>query len=403
MWKWRLSSVALIMALVWLPTGCHSRAIGVDDNTEQDAAVDSDAGPWVDGGVVDDGAMRQDGTGVDGYVPPCDEADFECRSDGTARWYVNGSWVELGPCPLGCDPAACACRVLSNVPADLVDDGTGDLTLRPNHSPVVINTDTGSIMASGSTVIRPADVLGLHAPSGISYAQIAQTGNPGLGVFSFANLSMQEGVVLTVVGQRALVILVSGHAAIDGVINVSASGFVGGPGGFDGGEPGQAGHGPCEGQAGVTGPHSGEGCTSGGGGGGHGGTGGNGGNSISPCGDFPGGSGGQNAGGVPELVPLVGGSGGAGGSTVGFSPFGIDPTPADGGGGGGAVQITAVGRVVLGAHAGISAGGGGGGECTSASGAGGGAGGAILLESPIVTVAAGCVLAANGGGGGGAD
>ena len=346
-----------------------------------------------------DVAGVQDSAVVDAYVFPCTEQIFQCREDGTARVYVDGVPTDLGLCPLGCHQGLCECRVPSNVPANLADDGNGDLNVSPAQSPVQIDTDTGAITTQGHETIRPPDVFGLHPPTGISYARINQDWHPELAVFTLRNLTIMEDAEVRVVGERAFVLLASEQVSIFGIIDVSARASLGGAGGYRGGRPGELGRGPCTGHIGKATDYGARGCTSGGGGGGHGGRGGNGGDALCPFRRWGGDGGGDHCG-TRELVPLVGGSGGAGG--LGIVDL-IDVTPASGGGGGGAIQISAGGGITVGDEGGINAGGGGGGECENAGGAGGGAGGAILLESQRVSVVGGGVLAANGGGGGAGD
>ena len=327
----------------------------------------------------------------------CAGDTFEC-DDGQARVCEEGYWSDLGDCPLGCDVGARACRIPSNVSADLVDDGTGDLVIPAAAVvPTTIDADTGEI--AGDTVIRPAGVIGLHEPSGISYQQVAQEGAPGLGVFSMNDFEIESGTAVEVVGSRALVILLTGDATIDGTLSLRAEGQSGGPGGYSGGVPTAPGSGPCPGLVGYGENGSYQGCASGSGGGGHGGAGGAG-AASSECGPYDGGEGGASTCGTVGLIPLVGGSGGGGGT-----PFSDNPTtdPGPGGGGGGAVQISAVGRIDVGVSGGVDTGGGGGGESATAGGTGGGAGGGILFEAPTVTVAVGGALACNGGGGGAGD
>jgi len=334
--------------------------------------------------------------GPDQTAPCSTDGEVECLPDGSARQCVGGLWQLLGSCPLGCSATEKACRVPSNVEADLMGKGTGEHATTAAN-PLTIDTDTGAI-AGANTVIRPAGT-GLDAASGIYFDTVAQgSGQPGLGVFVLKKLTVIADTTLEATGSRALAILASDTVTIDGIIDVSGAVQTAGPGGFAGGAPDGNGLGPGGGK-GTTGSTYSHYCIGGGGGGGHGGAGGAGGTSTCAApNNFAGGAGGS-AGGNDTLVPLVGGSGGAGG----VEPTGsTNSTPGSGGGGGGAIQIVAT-AIVVGAKGGINGGGGGGGESINAGGTGGGAGGAILLEAAVVTVAVGGVLAANGGGGGGGD
>jgi hypothetical protein len=359
----------------------------VADNTGFDGAPPDGAIPYDTVTPVTDGARSDQNTG------PCVTGELQCLAGGSARVCVNGTWTTLGDCPLGCSPTTKACRVPSNVPPDAITKGTDPLLL--SDAVTTIDTDTGEI--SG---LRPAGT-GLDPSSGIYYAQVGQSAPVGLGVFAAKTIDIPLGITLKVKGSRALVLLASESAQVQGTIDAIATGQIAGSGGFAGGAGNQPGKGSCGGQVGK-GDFDGNSCGSGSGGGGHGGSGGDGGDSTcaSPK-NHQGGSGGANTCGSADLVPLVGGSGGAGaGPLVGASS--PDPSLGPGGGGGGAVQISAGVSIKVG-PGGINAGGDGGGQSTSAGGAGGGAGGAILLEAPKVALNTGGTLAANGGGGGGGD
>ncbi len=381
-------------ACIFDRSGFGMQGDGGQNNSPLPDAEVADGAVWLDAQVD---AQAQADAQPDVYVPPCSGDTWECLGDGTARVCQDNAWVAVGDCPLGCDSATRVCRTPSNVPGELMGEGTAAVDLDASDSPVTINTDTGEIGGSNGQIRAPGP--GLDGPSGIYFEQRMQGSNPGLGlgVFVVMELTVDAGTLVNVEGQRSLVLLVDGAANIHGVINASAHASVAGPGGHNGGAPGQQGNGSCGGSPGQ-GEQASHGCNSGGGGGGHAGAGGEGGNST--CGSaFVGGFGGPGTCGVPELVPLVGGSGGAGGVPI----PNVTASPGAGGGGGGALQLSAGGGIFVGGTGGINTGGGGGGQCTSAGGAGAGAGGAILLEGPTVTVQGGGVLAANGGGGGGGD
>jgi hypothetical protein len=389
-------SVVLWMVLGATP-GCvfdRSGFAGPDDggqnnNLPSDAEI-VDGAVWLD--AQSDGQVDAQ---PDVYVPPCSGDTWECLADGTARVCQDDAWVSVGTCPLGCDVGARECRVPSNVPADLMDEGTEALSLSTADSIVTINTDTGAIGGSSGPIRAPG--VGLDPTSGIYYERQPQTSGPEVGIFVVQGLTIDTSVIVNVEGVRSLVLLVEGAATINGVINVSARRNLRGPGGYIGGGAAQRGDGTCGGLPG-NGEQVSHGCISGGGGGGHAGAGGAGGNSNCGAG-YTGGVGGAGTCGVAELVPLVGGSGGAGGVPI----PNVTSNPGAGGGGGGAIQVSASGGVMVGASGGINAGGGGGTGCTSSGGSGGGSGGAILVEGPTVSVQGGGILAANGGGGGGGD
>lgn len=350
------------------------------------------APPALDGAISDDTMTVNDSVFSDQSTGPCVTGQFQCLSGGSARICVGGTWTSLGDCPLGCSTSTKACRVPSNVPPEAITKGIDHLLL---SQATTIDTDTGEI--SG---LRPAGT-GLDPTSGIYYAQISQSTSVGLGIFAAKTVNVPQGITLQVKGSRALVLLASESALIQGAIDASATGQAAGSGGFAGGAGNQPGQGSCGGQVGK-GDFNGSSCGSGSGGGGHGGPGGDGGDSTctSPK-NHQGGVGGANSCGSASLVPLVGGSGGGGAAPlVGASSPG--PSLGPGGGGGGAVQISAGVSITVG-PGGVNTGGGGGGQSTSAGGGGGGAGGAILLEAPKVALNTGGTLAANGGGGGGGD
>lgn len=201
---------------------------------------------------------------------------------------------------------------------------------------------------------------------------VQTTGGGTVLVVRLRGLSVTNGHVLRIFGNKPVVLLVAGDVVVDtgGLIDVGAIGFLPGPGGSRAGE--------CTNLA--TG--LGGGPSSGGWGGGGGGFG------------TPGGHGCFNVinGGsavASTLEPLRGGCSGSGGATVG-------------GAGGGAVQISASGTINIGATgtANISAAGGGGPAAASGGGNAGGSGGGILLVSPATaTLGALGALRANGGAG----
>ncbi|MBN2496832.1 MAG: hypothetical protein JXR96_19735 [Deltaproteobacteria bacterium] len=322
---------------------------------------------------------------------------FTCTPDGHARLCVDETCTDMGPCPLGCDEAARVCHVASNSLSALFEQPTANLDLSGAESPVVIDADSGEIRTP-SRVLR-AGGAGQDAASGIGFAIVPQQGGPNLGVLTVESFFLPAGCALEVVGTNAFGLVSRGDLILEGVLDVGARGMRAGPGGYDGGEPGSSGHGPCAGALGQGSLVCPDLCASGGGGAG---------------GSFPGGDGGPvnwepgpvffdgaAGGGFCEasFEPIVGGSSGAGGAF----PGDCDCSPGEGGGGGGAVQIVSATRVSIGAQGGIRAPGDGGGTTVNGGGAGGGAGGTILIETLAFSLADGGFLAANGGGGGAGD
>jgi len=326
---------------------------------------------------------------IDGFVRPEDMQTTTCApegalhcNDGVVRRCVGGELVEEQACaPLSCagDEPRCDALDVSHVTDDdLLDQGTVDLS---SEGDVVIDTDDGEILIDGTTFRGP----GIGTIAGVPFATLDQPA-PGsdLGVVVLRNLELLPGATLTATGRRALVLLVSKEARIQGTIDVGANGRTPGPGGGAGGGRREDGANPGGGQRGdldgILGGQQG-----GGGGGGHVGAGG-------PGGTDDGGIGGSGGALIPDPdgEPLVGGGGGGGGADV------DDGGP--GGGGGGALQITAGVRVLVRSTGIIRAPGAGGSRSDEGAG-GGGAGGTIHLEAPTVTMNG--TLAVNGGGGGG--
>ncbi|MBN2498317.1 MAG: hypothetical protein JXR96_27250 [Deltaproteobacteria bacterium] len=308
----------------------------------------------------------------------CDDGD-DCTVGDTCR---AGVCQPGGPCPLGCntdyDPPTCYQVQASNAePSLLCVPLAGSLELTSGEA--VLDTDAGTL--DGEPV-----------PTYMAWPQ-SDPGARELGVFSFERIEIGAGTTLRITGSRPCVLLACEDAVIDGILDASARGEDGGPGGYDGGASrraggGYAGAGGGAGSSQTRDPYR----ETGGGGGGNGGAGGAGGDSDTQTG----GAGGAASG--PEgAAPLVGGGGGGGGGSSNRRRGG------PGGGGGGGLQITAGGEIQLGASGRVLAAGAGGqpGQPDWSAGGGGGAGGAILLEAVELTIAG--QLEAGGGGGGGAD
>ncbi len=393
------AAIAVMVSFSFVPTGCEFDPSGIGAKTDYPDA-------WVTDASYFDSTF--DST-VDAQHPDadtsCTNGTFECLSNGHARICRNGTWFDLGHCPMGCIESAEHCRVPSNVPADIMADDSahGIMEESAGDSPIHINTDNGEIRNAGG-IIRSANQFGTDSDSGIAYTHLSQSNTSvGLGVFVLAELIIGENVEVVVTGSRALVLLVNGEVSIKGVFDLTGSELHAGPGGFNGGNAGEKGFGPCSGFPGQGVAYSDWGCSSGGGGGGHMGNGGNGGHNTAVCPTehhFLGGNGGDATCSTPELIPLIGGSGGAGGS---FMEGNSQTVPGGGGGGGGAIQISSSLLIHFTGSGSINTGGGGGGETNNGGGSGGGSGGAILLEAPDVYLDNGVILAANGGGGGGGD
>lgn len=200
-------------------------------------------------------------------------------------------------------------------------------------------------------------------PSAIQETQLAS--GLAIAVVSLEALAI-EGV-LEIRGDRGVVLLVFGDAAITGRVDASASSWRPGPGGN---------HPSCGARAGLAGGIAGSG------GGGHSTPGGKGG----AAGGSFGGTGGAPA---SELLELLGGCPGGGNGRF------------ESGAGGGALQISSAGLLEVSGSIWASGGGGGGASRSGPKGGGGGgSGGTILLEARVTRFRDGTNVYAVGGGGG---
>lgn len=266
-------------------------------------------------------------------------------------------------------------------------DGSGSCT---SHAlPPAVNVDVTAWSASfltapvwmcdgaGTTVINSADASVTSNTCELGTADVTNdvvqtTGGGTVLVVRLRGLSITNGHVLRLIGDKPIVLLVAGDVDVDtgGLIDAGAISFLPGPGGSR--------LGVCTNLAtGLGGGPSSNGW--GGGGGGFGTAGGHGCYNVINGGSAV----------ASTLEPLRGGCSGSGGATVG-------------GAGGGAVQISASGTIQVGATgtANISAAGGGGPAAASGGGNAGGSGGGILLVSPATaTLGALGGLRANGGAG----
>lgn len=310
-----------------------------------------------------------------------------------------------------CDPSGTRCiesgaeRVRLR-PSNGIDPawfGEAKAELQPAED-LVVDTDLGTIVTAKDQ--QPlADVV-FHDIAPVDCGGGWQV---GIGVFSFLQIKIPDGIRVRVTGARALALIAPGPIKIEGLLDLQAGqaecsdARCAGPGGFAGSSVRVAamrGDGPGGGGWGFAGGTALN--ESGAGGAGSCGSGGKGGDSgITEVG----GAGGQPYQ-QPTLVPLCGGSGGG----AGGAGTQTGETGQRGGGGGGAIQIVSQTSVLIGSTSpatasGISAGGGGGqgdhGMNFNDGGGGGGSGGAILIEAPRIAIDSDAVLAVNGGGGGG--
>jgi len=219
---------------------------------------------------------------------------------------------------------------------------------------------------------------------------------PEDGVFNFTTIHIPAGVTVRFnrnAGNTPAFLGATGDIVVNGAIEVSAAGRVGGVGAGDGGvrgtgnQAGTDGGGPAFGSGGAAF------CAAGGGGMATEGL-----RAIRHTGSnaAPGGPA------IPLPLPAAAGSGGGGGG--GWVLFGVDLNGGDGGGGGGGVILCSPTSITV--AGGIYASGASGGTAfANAFGhggpGGGGSGGAIDLQAPAVSVTATAVLRALGGAGGG--
>jgi hypothetical protein len=222
-------------------------------------------------------------------------------------------------------------------------------------------------------------------------------GGPPVMVVRLTGLTITNGHIIRLVGDKPIVFLVAGNVTVDsgGQIDASATGTTPGPGGSDAAVCGMS--------TGVSGEPNTRG-SAGGGGGGFGTAGGTGGGGMmTPDGGTAG-----VAGGAANLQPLTGGCSGGSGASIGDAGTG-----GSGGAGGGAFEISASGTIIIGTASNtaiLSAAGGGSaapgtggmqnnvGYYDNASG-GGGSGGGILLVSPVLaTFGTGGIVRVHGGG-----
>ncbi len=377
--------------------------IAVGGDADADAVVDADAV------AVDADAAVDADPDLDVAHDSDVEVDVEpnpqtvvCEEDGSATvCEAEEDCYNVGPCTLGCDEELGGCWVPSNVPPELIDEESGDLDLTGWGPIVTIDSDTGSI--AGVIATFRGEVEGFDEATGTTFTVVAQIDESEVGVLAVGAVTVPPEVIVRIVGSRPLVLLARGDVFIGGWVDLGARGQHPGPGGWAGGEPGEAGAGPCGGETGHLEQECIPFCASGGGGGGHGGRGGIGGRIdwvVSDlAGTLNGGAGGESCGGA-SLVPLAGGSGGAGGT---LSEEDRPEMPGPGGGGGGAIQISSTGTITIAPGGGINAPGDGGNLTLRGAGAGGGSGGAILLEAVSVNLGVLSFVTASGGGGGGGD
>jgi len=302
-------------------------------------------------GAPDDGSRGSS----DGVISPT------C-SDGQKDGDETG--VDCG----GSCPACTACTDHTLPPSTNVDATQWSASFLTSPSWSCTAAGTTTIDSQAGTVVSSTCALGtLDITNDVP--QLA--GGPNAMVVRLTGLSVTNGHVLELRGDKPIIFLVAGDVTIDsgGTIDASAVGATPGPGGSIGAE--------CPTGTGASASSSGWG----GGGGGFG---------------TPGGQGCYNIvnGGMVDgsdaLAPLRGGCSG-----------GTNSAGGQGGAGGGAIEISASGAIAIGATAtAVVVASGGGGPASSSGGVGGGSGGAILLvASAMPTFGSGGAARVNGGAG----
>jgi hypothetical protein len=360
-----------------------------DDASGDDAKANGDAAAEAGGSVSDaDGdAAALTGGASDGSSDANGAGDAAGAGDASSDASEGGA----GPDAL--------CTNVEVPPAVNVDANQWSFAGAPAWACTAAGTTT--ISSTGSTSACPAvtgDTCGGSATLDCTNS-VAQTsaGGPSVMVVRLSGLTVTNGHVIELVGDKPIVFLVAGDVIVDsgGQIDASAAGTRAGPGGSI-----AASCGTSTGGSGQTSSQK----SSGGGGGGFGTAGGAGGGG----GTVPAGGAAGAAGGAASLQPLTGGcSGGPGGSIGGTGTGGA------GGAGGGAFEISASGTIAIGTGSNaavLSAAGDGSpapapggtannlGYYDNASG-GAGSGGAILLVSPATAAfGTGGIARVHGGG-----
>ena len=91
----------------------------------------------------------------------------------------------------------------------------------------------------GTYTINTSGVPTISGPGGTISGQIySDTTGHQLAVFDFSSIAIGSSETFNASGTYPLVLLSRGDASIAGTVNVSASGYVGGPGGGGGATPG---------------------------------------------------------------------------------------------------------------------------------------------------------------------
>ena len=388
-------TVAVVGKLGGSVVGAGSGSVTVDG---AHAIMSIDLEPGVAGDLGDDMTITADLSG------PCTSNDNACLDGSTlSSCNANGVGFTTTNCVAGCAATPTPhCQVLtpsgSVASSDLTMTGVMPVTFPAGETR--LNSDTGAITGM---ITRPANTINTNvetSTNGIAFHQKTVNSIP-VGVFTFADVTVQNGATIKIIGTAAVALVSQKNFVMSGVIEarpmdgtgaICPSGnVVAGPGGNIGGAAGHGGPssmsplpgaGPGGGGAGVVSLMV---TPSGGSGAGHAGIGG-----TASCGCYNGMAQLPGSGGVAFTNAPQGGSGGGGGGA------------AAGGGGGGSIQIDAAGVITIGDGTGlqgINAGGCGGQGANG--GGGGGAGGRVFLEAPYVQIGAQAALAANGGGGGG--
>jgi hypothetical protein len=358
--------------LWWFALVSSAAACGeVKSTVDAPAAIDApiDVAVAIDGPEVDAAIDAAIDAPIDAPIDAaqvCTPNAVTCAGSTLSTCNATGTAATTTTCAFGCFNAnRCADLAPSNNLAARLD-------LATNAQPLTL-TGTAIIDTSAGTVTNGGG-------AGIAVTSTTLPGTP-VEIFAISVKSLSAANI-TVRGTRALAILSDGDVTITGTVSLSADGPTAGPGSITTGTS------ACLGGNGTDGGND----ISGDGGGGFGSAGGTGG----AAGVTPGGRAGA-VDGSATLVPLRGGC--RGGQIRNMA-----------GGGGGAIQISARGRITVGAGAFIAANGGGGsgGLATGVFcllgtpcwvGAGGGSGGGILLEAAALTVAPTGGLVANGGSG----
>ncbi len=314
------------------------------------------------------------------YHPDIPDGSLHCgTADQCPSGFACGNGLCYRPSTLASLDFSVADLTMGNPPF-----GTGVLgvvDLSGKHGTLVVNTETGAIFLTDSSVDGGVAMTIVPAGSG-AFSTVQMSGGPNIAIWNFESLTLPAGIDIqpSLDSASVLVFAATMNMTIESTLSWVGFGGIGGgphkPGGTRGSTATAAAAGGTDG--------------SGGGGGGYAANGANGGGAA-------GGMGGAMYG-TADIDPVYFGTGGAGGGGA----AGTASSPGNGGNGGGAAVLLAS-HLVVGGTIDVSglAGSSAASSATGPSGGGGGgSGGSLLISANSVSFESGAVLHANGGAGG---